>query len=212
VQQAGGWLFDQVMAGWDVTVISVDRGDPRPLHILGVRACVLDEALAVPVFGACLQAVALRSDLYHADARVRRLVLTAAEAGGAEIRLWGDMWPADFADEADSVSQRLSLAARAFKAQALAAAAVAPEPPMDTEVFRRGAIRRQAITARSRVLSKLIKSNYVRHMTFLITYLPGLVISRKPTISRGRNSWPPPASQRSLKLDKDREHDGTWKS
>ena len=142
VQQAGGWLFDQVMAGWDVTVISVDRGDPRPLHILGVRACVLDTALAAPVFGACLQAVALRSDLYHADARVRRLVLTAAEAGDTEIRLWGDLWPADFADEADPVSHRLSLAARAFKAQALAAAAVAPEPPMDTEVFRRGEIRR----------------------------------------------------------------------
>ena len=71
-------------------------------------------------------------------------MLTAAEVGGTEIRLWGDLWPADFADESDSVSHRLSLAARAFKAQALAAAAVAPEPPMDTEVFRRGEIRRSA--------------------------------------------------------------------
>jgi hypothetical protein len=142
VQHAGGWLFDQVMAGWDVTVITVDSGDPRPLDILGVRTCVLDAALAAPVFGACLQAIALRSDLYHADERVRRLVLTAAEAGGTEIRLWGDLWPADFAGDADSVSHRLSLAARAFKAQALAVAAVTPEPPMDTEVFRRGEIRR----------------------------------------------------------------------
>jgi hypothetical protein len=142
VQQAGGWLFDQVMAGWDVTVISVDGGDPRPLRILGVRACVLDTALAVPVFGACLQAVALRSDLYHADARVRRLVLNAAEAGGTEIRLWGDLWPADFADGADSVSHRLSLAARAFKAQAMAAADLSGEPTADTELFRRGELRR----------------------------------------------------------------------
>ena len=129
MQQAGGWLFDQVMAGWDVTVITVDSSDPRPLRILGVRARVLDAVLAAPLIGSCLQAVALRSDLYHADARVRRLVLTAAEAGGTEIRLWGDLWPADFADGADSVSHRLSLAARAFKAQALAAAAVAGEPP-----------------------------------------------------------------------------------
>jgi hypothetical protein len=142
VRQAGGWLFDRVMAGWDVTVITADPGDPRPLHILGVRACVLDDALAAPVFGACLQAVALRSDLYHADARVRRLVLTAAEAGDPEIRLWGDMWPADFGGGTDSVSHRLSLAARAFKAQALAAAALTAEPQADTEVFRRGEIKR----------------------------------------------------------------------
>jgi hypothetical protein len=38
VQYAGGWLFDQVMAGWDVTVITVEDDDPRPLDILGVRA------------------------------------------------------------------------------------------------------------------------------------------------------------------------------
>jgi hypothetical protein len=187
VQQAGGWLFDQVMAGWDVTVITVDRGDSRPLDILGVRPCVLDTALVVPVFGACLQALALRSDLYHADARVRRLVLNAAEAGGTEIRLWGDLWPADFADEAGQVSHRLSLAARAFKAEALAAAAVTAEPPMDTEVFRRGEIRRSAssrtITARSRLLSKLIDPNHARHMTFLIPFLPERLMSCEQTIS-----------------------------
>ncbi len=47
MQQAGGWLFDQVMAGWDVTVITVDSSDPRPLRILGVRAGVLDAVLAL---------------------------------------------------------------------------------------------------------------------------------------------------------------------
>src|ERR1700734_1067170 len=60
VQYAGGWLFDQAMAGWDVTVVTVDDGDPRPLDILGVRARNVDAVLAAPVLGRCLRAIALR--------------------------------------------------------------------------------------------------------------------------------------------------------
>jgi hypothetical protein len=131
------------MAGWDVTVITVDMSDPRPLHILGVRACRLESALTAPVFGSCLQAIAVRTDVYHADERVRRLVRTAAEAGSTEIRLWGELWPADFDGSGDSVSHRLSLAALAFKAQALAVATRSGEQPTDTEVFRRGEIKRR---------------------------------------------------------------------
>jgi hypothetical protein len=142
VQYAGGWLFDQVMAGWDVTVVTAEVGDPRPLEILGVRARDFDSVFAVPVLGPCLQAIALRADLYHDDERVRRLVLAAAEAGRAEIRLWGARWPADFDGSGDPVSHRLSLAARAFKAQALAAADLRGAPAAETEVFRRGELRR----------------------------------------------------------------------
>jgi hypothetical protein len=40
------------------------------------------------------------------------------------------------------VSHRLSLAARAFKAQAMAAAELSGEPTADTEVFRRGEFSR----------------------------------------------------------------------
>ena len=35
VRSAGGWLFDRAMAGWDVTVITSDHSDSRPLRILG---------------------------------------------------------------------------------------------------------------------------------------------------------------------------------
>ncbi len=144
---AGVWLFDQVMAGWDVTVVTADQADPRPLHILGVRARDLDSMFAAtPVPGPCLQAVAVRTDLYDADERVRRLVLTAADSGATDIRLWGDLWPSDFED-ADPVSHRLSLAARAFKAQAMAAAALTGVPAADTEVFRRGEIRRCSLAS-----------------------------------------------------------------
>ena len=37
VRFAGGWMYDRVMAGWDVTVLVADRSDDRPLHILGVE-------------------------------------------------------------------------------------------------------------------------------------------------------------------------------
>src|ERR1700722_8350135 len=48
VQYAGGWLFDQAMAGWDVTVIAAEAGDPRPLDILGVGARTLQAVSAAP--------------------------------------------------------------------------------------------------------------------------------------------------------------------
>jgi hypothetical protein len=146
VKSAGGWLFDQVLAGWDVTVLTSDQADRRSLRILGVRDHELDYALAFPAPGPCLAAIAVPVRMYRADERVRRMVLTAAEAGRTEIRLWGDgeEVPADF-DGGGPVAHRLSAAARAFKAQALTAAAIQAEGPADTEVFRRGAIRRAGL-------------------------------------------------------------------
>jgi hypothetical protein len=147
VRYAGGWLFDQVMAGWHVTVLTADDGDPRPLDILGVRARNFDAVFAAPVLGPWLRAIALPTDLYRDDERVRRLVLAAAESGRAEVRLWGEGWPADFDGSGDPVSHRLSLAARAFKAQALAAADLPGAPAQETEVFRRGELRRPRLAA-----------------------------------------------------------------
>jgi hypothetical protein len=135
------------MSGWDVTVITADQGDPRPLRILGVRVCDLETlltALATRVVGACLAAVAVRTDLYDADERVRRVVRTAGTAN-AEIRLWGEARPGDFDIAAHGVSHQLSLAARAFKAEALAAAGMPPGQAAPTEEFRRGAFRRPAL-------------------------------------------------------------------
>jgi hypothetical protein len=137
------------MAGWDVTVVTEDQTDERPLRILGVRGYDLESVLTFPVHGSCLQAIAVRAELYRADERVRRLVRTAAETDSADIRVGGDAWPDDLDAQAGLVSHRLSTAARAFKAQALAAAASAAEaafePASCTEVFRRAAIRRLAL-------------------------------------------------------------------
>jgi hypothetical protein len=151
VRCTGGWLFDQVMAGWDVTVVTDDLSDPRPLHILGARVRDLNSVPDTPAIGQCLRAVAVRADLYESDKRVRQMVRTALDQGQAEVRFWGDHWPDGFRRTTGPVSHELSLAARAFKAQAMAAAAmtVADVTAADlgsyVEVFRRGEIGRSAL-------------------------------------------------------------------
>jgi hypothetical protein len=141
VTQAGGWLFDQAMAGWDVTVITTDHPDPRPLQMLGARDRDVAILREIPAVGVCLEAVAVPSDLYESDDLVREMVLAAA-AGHAEIRVWGKGWPSDFSPGADVVAHHLSLAARAFKAQAVSACAVqAGEGDAgEVEVFRRAVV------------------------------------------------------------------------
>jgi len=150
VRFTGGWLFDQVMAGWDVWVLTTEHPDCRPLQILGVRSADLESSLARMVKVPCLQIIALRADLYGQDERIRRLVLDTAADSQADVRLWGGQWPPGLDDTAGPVQHRLSVAARAFKAQALAATAApagAAGPagpagaevtgPAEAELFRR---------------------------------------------------------------------------
>lgn len=137
VRFAGGWLVDQGLAGWEVSVLTPDHGDPRPLRILGARARHLEPALAAPAApGQCLRAVLIAADLYDSDARVRRMALRAYQASSAEVRLWGDMRPAHLGPGTRPVRHQLSLAARAFKAHAMAAARIRGEAGADIEVFR----------------------------------------------------------------------------
>ncbi|TDD91802.1 hypothetical protein E1293_01800 [Actinomadura darangshiensis] len=139
VRCAGGWLFDRVMAGWDVTVLTPDHADPRPLRILGARAADLDCALASPVRGPRPKAIAVCAGLYGSDARVRRLVLSVLDEELVEVTLWdGEAVPDEAAGQATWQPHRLSVAARAFKAQAMAAAAVPGDAGSATEFFRLG--------------------------------------------------------------------------
>ncbi|MER5183445.1 hypothetical protein ABT009_34730 [Streptomyces sp. NPDC002896] len=131
-------MFDQVMAGWDATVLTADHADPRPLRILGAQAADLEAALAAPVLVPGPQAIAVDADLYGSDARVRRMVLEAIEGGAVDVRHWSDRRSADLDGAGGSVHHCLSVAARAFKTQALAAVG-APTGSIDvTEVFRSG--------------------------------------------------------------------------
>jgi hypothetical protein len=63
VRCAGGWLFDQVMAGWDVTALTTDHADSRPLRILGARSVNLECGLPSLVRGPRPQAIALCASL-----------------------------------------------------------------------------------------------------------------------------------------------------
>jgi hypothetical protein len=138
VMYAGGWLFDRVMAGWDVTVLVDDHPDDRPLQILGAESLDLEAGLASMESRPHPQTLAVSVDLFERDARVRQGVLAALESGLTEVTLWGDTWPTELDASVDSVCHQLSAAALAFKSQALTAAAIPDAETGHAETFRIG--------------------------------------------------------------------------
>jgi hypothetical protein len=139
VRFAGGWVYDRVMAGWDVTVLVGSDEDVRPLEILGADVRDLESVLQSWEDRPHPQTVAVAADLFAVDARVRGHVLNALDQGATEVTLWGDSLPAELDESVDSVQHQLSAAARAFKAQALAAADESAATAVgDTETFRCG--------------------------------------------------------------------------
>lgn len=146
VRFAGGWLVDRVMAGWDVTVLIGADEDVRPLDILGVDTMDLESVLVSWQDRPHPQTVAVAADLFNSDERVRRGVLGALEQGRTEVTLWGDGCPAELS--VDPVRHELSAAARAFKAQALAAANAPDAVSVGyTEAFRCGVMAFRSVPA-----------------------------------------------------------------
>lgn len=147
VRSAGGWMFDRVMAGWDVRVLlhpaDGTAGDDRALQILGADTGDLESALEVGPRGEQPHALAVCADLYDRDSRIRDGVRQALDCGRTEVTLWGENWPAELDQPGvGSMEHRLSVAARAFKAQALAAlddTASGATTVARTESFRSGA-------------------------------------------------------------------------
>jgi hypothetical protein len=134
VQSAGGWLFDRAMGGWDVTVVLTHGSDVRPLKILGLntRHQEPDDDSSAPRRA---RALAVSADVVATDAQLRYDVLRALKRGLTEVTLWGDSWPAGLESGGQAVEHVLSAAARAFKAQALAAIG-SSEPVGPVETFR----------------------------------------------------------------------------
>jgi hypothetical protein len=134
VHVAGGWIFDLVATGWDVAVHVIEAGDTRPLLILGTDPLELDRSS--PLLGrlAGPHILAVDARLYESDAWVRQRAQEAAGRLG-EVRLWGEPENPDGATHL--VIHQLSLAARAFKAQAVAAAGGRADALDSTEMFRR---------------------------------------------------------------------------
>lgn len=147
VKFAGGWLVDRVMAGWDVTVLIDGTQNLRPLEILGVGTQDLEGALEMWDDRPHPQTVAVASELFSADARVRKGVIIALEHGLTEVTLWGEHCPEELDDTCDSVRHQLSAAARAFKAQALAAIETGDTVVGEVETFRCGVRARPSVAA-----------------------------------------------------------------
>jgi hypothetical protein len=128
VRFAGGWLFDRVMAGWDTTVLVADPTNVRPLQILGARVADLEAVMASSLRSPRPHALAVDASLYISDRAIAQGIDDILDKGGADIMLWGSKSPLDMGDKFAPLHHQLSLAARAFKAQALAAAAASVDP------------------------------------------------------------------------------------
>jgi hypothetical protein len=135
VISAGGWLYDRVRAGWRVTVLAPQNSDFRPLQILGVRTSSFDDETDF-LCNTSAAAIAVAGDVLRADKRVRREILRIVKRGAAEVTFWGDGGSLTADIRFSQVAHRLSLAARAFKAQAAASASIPASSVSVHEEFR----------------------------------------------------------------------------
>ncbi|GAS87929.1 uncharacterized protein RMCB_2025 [Mycolicibacterium brisbanense] len=120
VASIGGWLFDRRMAGWGVTVALLDHRDERALRILGVKVVEPDGVWPSTRHERIVTTV-VEAELFDADSDMRSRVLTAMRRGDGEVAFWGSGAPGLFGGGVRATPYRLSVAAQAFKAHALAA-------------------------------------------------------------------------------------------
>jgi len=138
VRHAGGWLFDKTTAGWEVTVLVAEPGDIRPLQILGATVLDMEQSLDAAVHETWPNVVAVASETYRQDARIRDGILNCLDNGFTEVALWGDDLPSELEQRVATANHRVSIAARAFKACALRTAGYPLELVGPTEEFRTG--------------------------------------------------------------------------
>ncbi|MEE3063524.1 MAG: hypothetical protein VYA67_06100 [Actinomycetota bacterium] len=124
VHSAGGWLYDRVMAGWQVTVLLPGGCDTRPLRILGVAVVDTEPDNVATAMGSTSHTLAVSAEAFTADARVRDKVLTSLDDRLTEVALWGEGWPLGVNRGMTRAQHVLSAAARKFKGYALAAAGI----------------------------------------------------------------------------------------
>lgn len=124
VHSAGGWLYDRVMAGWQVTVLLPKRCDIRALRILGVGVLDTESEFVPAAMGSTSQTLAVSAEAFAVDARLRDKVLESLDDRWTEVALWGDGWPLGMDRGLAKAQHLLSAAARRFKGAALTAAGI----------------------------------------------------------------------------------------
>ena len=150
VHSAGGWLYDRVMAGWEVTVLLPGNEDTRSLRILGVGVVDTESEFVPTAMGSTSQTLAVSAEAFTADERVRDKVLKSLDDRLIEVALWGDGWPLGVNRGMTRAQHVLSAAARRFKGYALAAAGIPGTSVEPTETLLCEA-------SRSRVDSELVR-------------------------------------------------------
>lgn len=121
VHAAGGYLCDQARSGWDVTVLLAEECDVRPLNILGITTHRL-RTDAEPVIAdlARGETLVIGVDRLVHEPGVRDDLTRVADRGVNDVIVWGSPSPGDLRHGLEPATHRLSTAARAFKARALA--------------------------------------------------------------------------------------------
>ena len=146
VRSAGGWLYDRVMAGWEVTVLLPHRCETRSLRILGVDVVDTESEFAVAALGSTSQTLAISAEAFAVDARLRDKVLESLNNQFTEVALWGQPqqgWPLGVDRGLTTAQHLLSSAARRFKGAALAAAGISCGSVDFTEMLLCDATRTQ---------------------------------------------------------------------
>lgn len=118
---AGGLIFDRVGAGWDVKIHLTTSApkDDRTLRILGIQSRIQYARFDSSDWPDLLL---IGADAYSADPDVRRIYKAALRRQHTEVAMWGGAWPDELEPGIGAVEHRLSIAARAFKAHAMASA------------------------------------------------------------------------------------------
>jgi hypothetical protein len=123
VDVAGGWICDRILAGWDVSVAVSEPRDLRPLQILGVTV-MTQQRLSLISDDSGAASIAIAPGIFENNNHIRSEVLEALDRGGNEVTFAGPSLPSELGGRLAKRQHRLSGAARAFKAHALAAASV----------------------------------------------------------------------------------------
>jgi hypothetical protein len=114
VQSVGGWLYDQIAVGWQVSVSLAQPGDERALRILGVGDVTTGVSLGNEP--TCLAVSA--QVLSHDDAVLGELHAILADGSG-DVSVWDSTRLAEIDGRLSRVERRMSPAAQVFKVHAV---------------------------------------------------------------------------------------------
>lgn len=117
-------MCDRTFAGWDINVALPEPHDLRPLQILGITTLLTHQRFASINVGGATTSIAVTPGIFENNDLIRGVVLQALDQPVTEVTFWGPSIPSDLHGRLARRQYRLSGAARAFKAHALAAAAI----------------------------------------------------------------------------------------